>query len=270
MKRIVTILQEAATSYGAHQASRLAAGLAFYALFSLGPLVLLAVAVAGLLFGEDAALGLVSDQLATILGSEVAELVEDLVAAATTGRGAAIWVGLGLAVVTGSGVFLQLQGALNFIFGAEPERTAGVLGFIRQRLIAFGSAVSLGLILAVLLGVQAVIQYLGGGWIRVLGSVAALGLLTAVLAAMYQYLSAVRLSAPAVGIGAVFTALATTAGAFLVGTYLGRVAHRGVFAAVGSVAVLLYFIYLQAQVFLFGGELIRVLDRGHRFNSASN
>jgi membrane protein len=235
----------------------LAAGLAFHLLFSLAPLLFLGVALAGLVFEEEAALGLVADRLGATLGEEVATMVEGWVLSAATGGGTAVWIGLSLAVVTGSGVFLNLQGALDLIFGVPATRTGGIVGFVLMRSRAFLAALAFGLALVTLLVAQAALQYLSEGIVPLVGRLAALLVLVAVVAAMFKFLTAGRVAWRPVVVGAAFTAIAGTLASYLVGLYVGQVSNRGVFAAVGSVAVLLYFTYLMAQVLLLGAELTK-------------
>ncbi len=263
------ILFAAGKEFAADRASRMAAALAYYAVFALAPLLVLAVSVAGFVFGEQAAEGAIRAQLIDTVGEPVATAVEDILRSAFETRFAAGTIGLVLAVWAGSAVFLQLQGALDTIFGApEHEHVHGLVRIARQRAIGFAAAVGLGVVLLAILAANAAIAFLGGhmpaqlAWLRPVlsygGPAVSFVLLIGVFSAMFQYLTSLRLPWRAVLRGAAGTAVLFIAGGYAVGLYLGRVAGAGTFGAVGAVAVLLFFAYLMAQIFLFGAEVTKV------------
>lgn len=263
------ILLAAGKEFAADRASRMAAALAYYAIFALAPLLVLAVSVAGFVFGEQAAEGTIRHQLTDTVGEQVANAVEGVLRSAFETRFAAGTVGLLLAIWAGSAVFLQVQGALDTVFEApEHEHVHGLVRIARQRALAFAAAVGLGVVLLALLVANALLANLGqlipdeAAWLRTLLSYVAptvsFLLLIGIFSLMFQYLTRLRLPWRAVLRGAAFTAVLFVAGGYAVGFYLGRVAGAGTFGAVGAVAILLFFAYLMAQIFLFGAEVTKV------------
>ncbi len=262
------ILWAAGKEYAADQASRMAAALAYYAIFALAPLLVLAVSVAGFVFGEQAAEGAIRSQIAETVGDQVAEAVESILVSAFETRFAAGTVGLLLAMWTGSAVFLQLQRSLDTIFHAPPHDIHGLVRIARQRSIALFPALGVGVALLTLLAANAAVANLGRllphelDWLRSLlayaGPSTSFLLLVAIFSLMFRYLTSVRMPWRAAIRGAVFTAVAFIAGGVAVGLYLGRFAGAGTFGAVGTVAILLFFAYLMAQIFLFGAEVTKV------------
>ena len=263
------ILLAAGKEFAADRASRMAAALAYYTIFALAPLLVLAVSVAGFVFGRQAAEGAIRHQLVDTVGEPVAAAVERILQSAFETRFAAGTVGLLLAVWAGSAVFLQVQGALDTIFEApEHEHVHGLVRVARQRAVAFAAALGLGVVLLTLLAANALLANLGrlvptqtawvGALLSAVGPVVSFLLLIGIFSLMFQYLTRLRLPWRAVLRGAAFTAVLFVAGAYAVGIYLGRVAGAGTFGAVGAVAVLLFFAYLMAQIFFFGAEVTKV------------
>lgn len=270
-RRLFDLLFAAAKEFGSDSASRWAASLAYYTVFAAVPLLVLAVSVAGFVFGTQAATGAISDQLTEFVGTQVAGIVEDLLVQAFETRYASGLTGLALAVWTGSGVFLQLQAALNHIFHAPEKHFEGVVGMVVQRLVAFSAALGIGLVLLALLAANTVLavlttDLLPASWaaalplLRFVGPLVSVLLLIGVFSLMFQYLTSVRLPWRAVRRGAAFTGVTFVVGAVVAGLYLGRLARGegSIFAAVGSVAVLMVLVYLLGQIFLFGAELTKV------------
>jgi membrane protein len=270
-RRLFDLLVAAGKEFGSDSASRWAASLAYYTVFAAVPLLVLAVSVAGFVFGTQAATGAISDQLTEFLGAQLAGIVEDLLVQAFETRYASGLTGLALAVWTGSGLFLQLQAALNHIFHAPEKRFEGVRGMVVQRLVAFSAAVGIGLVLLALLAANtglAVLttDVLPASWagalplLRFVGPVVSVLLLIVVFSLMFQYLTTVQLPWQAVRRGAAFTGITFVVGAVVAGIYLGRLARGegSVFAAVGSLAVLMVLVYLLGQIFLFGAEVTKV------------
>ena len=262
------ILYAAGREFVADEVSRMAAALAYYSIFALAPLLVLAVSVAGFVFGEQAAEGAIREQLVETVGEPVAQAVEGILVSAFETRFAAGTVGLLLAMWTGSAVFLQLQRSLDTIFHAPPHDVHGAVRIVRQRTISFFPALGLGVALLTLLAVNAVVANIGRllphelDWLRSLlryvTPAASLLLLVAIFSLLFRYLTSVRMPWRAVIRGAGFTAVLFVAGGIAVGIYLGRFAGAGTFGAVGAVAVLLFFAYLMAQIFLFGAEVTKV------------
>lgn len=272
---VVGVVLDAAREFVNDRASRTAAALAYYALFSLAPLLFLAVGTAGLVFGdvtED-----LSSQLETFLPPETVTFIIGLVEGADASAGAALAVSVALALWSGSAVFAHLQRALNDMFDVSGEEPGGIVGFLRRRVLGALGVLAVGLLLVLLLAANAAVRTLVGliprapAWVGSLVP-AASGLISflllwGVFALVFRYLTVYRMPWRAVRRGAAFTAAALLITAVAVGWFIGRFGVGGAVGAASSVAVLLYVSFLLGQVILFGAELtaayaVRVSSRG--------
>ena len=245
------------------------ASIAFYTITSLGPVVLVVIAVAGLAFGEDAARGAVSAELSGLMGKASADLVQTAVQSAGTrssGTVASIAGALAL-LVTVSGVFGEMQSALNAIWKAPPRGTT-ITRLLRARLASLGLVAALGFLMLVSLVISALLSALSNiinaelpfsaEMLEALNFVVSFALLSVMFAAIYKVLPDVNLSWHDVLVGAVMTALLFTVGKFLIGLYLGRSTIASGYGAAGALIVALLWIYYSAQIFLLGAEFIKV------------
>jgi len=245
------------------------ASIAFYTITSLGPVVLVVIAVAGLAFGEDAARGAVSAELSGLMGKASADLVQTAVQSAATrssGTVASIIGGFTL-LVTVSGVFGEMQSALNAIWKAPPRGTT-VTRLLRARLASVGLVAALGFLMLVSLVISALLSALSNvinavlpfsaEMLEALNFVISFVLISVMFAAIYKVLPDVNLSWHDVVVGAVMTALLFTVGKFLIGLYLGRSTIASSYGAAGALIVALLWIYYSAQIFLLGAEFIKI------------
>jgi membrane protein len=245
------------------------ASIAFYAITSLGPVVLVVIAVAGLAFGEDAARGALSDELRGLMGKASADLVQTVVQSAgvrSTGTVASIVGGFTL-LVTVSGVFGEMQAALNVIWKAPPRGTT-ISRLLRARLASLGLVAALGFLMLVSLVISALLSALSNvinavlpfsaEMLEALNFVISFVLISVMFAAIYKVLPDVNLSWHDVVVGAVMTALLFTVGKFLIGIYLGRSTVASSYGAAGALIVTLLWIYYSAQIFLLGAEFIKI------------
>jgi membrane protein len=286
-KRIFHLLKAAAEEFGNDFASRFAAALSFYTLFSLVPLLFLIVAVVGyvssdsVLVADDCAtvsadqvpgspdnpLDRVIVQVGEVAGDQIADQIAQLTCQAYANRNPFLWIGIALAAFSGSSIFLHIQGVLNFIFEAPAERTSGIVNSVISRGIALAWAILLALvILAPLVAVAAVNfvrSLIDAPWLATLLQVAiplsSLILLVVVVATTFQLLTRARISGRAARRGGLFTAVTGLLGAYLVGFYLGR-PLGGALGAIGGVAILLFFFNLMWMIYLFGAEVTKVYD----------
>ncbi|HYZ33050.1 MAG TPA: YihY/virulence factor BrkB family protein [Crenalkalicoccus sp.] len=246
------------------------AAIAYYTLFSLPPLLVIATAIAGLVFGEDAVQGAIAGELRGLLGPEGAEAVQALVASAgnrITGSIAAV-VGVVTLLLTASGVFSELQSALNAIWRAAPPPGGTITVILRNRAIAFGLVAATGFLLLASLLASAAVAALATWTNRLLPGVPrmlALGNFTvsfltvaALFAAIYKILPDRQLAWRDVGVGALVTAFLFTVGKSLIGWYIGSSAIASSYGAAGALMVVLLWIYYSAQIFLLGAEFTRV------------
>jgi len=257
-------------------APSMGAALSYYTLFSLAPLLLLVIAVAGLLFDRDVARGQVMAQLGGLIGSEGARAIEDLLKSAS--RPTESVIASVLSVVTlligATSIFAELQSDLDRIWRAPAAvRPSGPWGLLRTRLLSFGLIVSIGFLLLVSLVVSAGLAAFGSwygawfpGWVitlQVLNQMISLAFMTALFALMYRILPSVRVAWQDVWRGAFVTALLFTIGKYLIGLYLGKAAVASGFGAAGSIVLLLVWVFYSAQIFLLGAEFTWVYAHSH-------
>jgi membrane protein len=244
------------------------AAIAYYTVFSLAPTLVIIVAIAGLVFGEDAAQGALSHQLSGLLGHEAAVAVQGMVRSAWQTRSGTLATVIGVVtlLITATTVFGEMQAALNAIWRAEPKGTT-VGRLIKVRALSLGLVAALGFLLATSLMISAAIAaiqtYIGGFvpelaiLIKILNFVISFVLISLLFAAIYKILPDRRLRWRDVGIGAVVTALLFDIGKTLIGIYIGSTAVANSFGAAGALAVILLWVYYSSQIFLLGAEFTR-------------
>jgi membrane protein len=270
---LLSVLKETYSDWSEDKASRLAAALAYYTAFSIAPLLLIAIAVAGLVFGREAAQGQVFAQLDGLLGSDGASAIQTGIAnsdKAGVGTLSAI-IGTLTLIWSASGLFGQLQDALNTIWEVQPDPNAGIVATIKRRFLSMTMVLGIAFVLLVSLvlsaGLSAVGGFLGetlpGGnviW-QVLNFVVSFVIITALFAAIYKVLPDAEIAWSDVWIGAAVTALLFTIGKLLIGLYLGHASIGSTFGAAGSLLVFLVWVYYSAQILFFGAELTQVYAR---------
>jgi membrane protein len=245
----------------------MSAALSYYTLFSLAPLLLIVIAVAGLVFGEDAARGQIFAELSTLIGAQSAAAIQGLLANVNRPvRGfAATVLGLALVGVGATAVFAELQNALDRIWRAPArQRHSGWLALIRARLMSFGMILAIGFLLIVSLILSAAVAALGRWWgpafvgweimAQTLNVVLSFALTTVIIAAIYKFMPRVRVRWQDVWIGAIATALLLSLGKALIGIYIGKSGIASGFGAAASVVVVLVWVYYSALLFLLGAE----------------
>jgi membrane protein len=256
-----------------------AASLSYYTLFSIAPVLLIAVSVAGMVFGEDAARGQIQAQLEELVGRGSAEVIGQMMISARKPEAGILATTLGIiALIFGAtGVFVQLQDALNHIWDVKPKPRNGVIAFLRSRFLSFAMVLVIGFLLLVSLVVSALLAALGAwfsnlipGWTVMWQGVNLLisfGVITVLFAMMYKLLPDTHVSWRDVWLGAAVTSLLFSLGKFLIGLYLGRSAVASSYGAAGSLAVVLLWVYYSAQILFLGAEFTQVYARGHGSHS---
>lgn len=271
MKSVLRRFKSAVDLWSDHQAPRLGAAVAFYAIFSITPLVLMVVMVAGMFVDAGFARREFLDQLEELLGSGAASSVETMIDAAAKASDKGPWAGITSAValfVGASGVFVELRYALDAIHGTTRGRDSFVSWFVRGRLWSLALVLAVGFLLLVSLIASAVISAMGG-WLTamfpVLGFVAialnlllSLAILTALFGMLMRWLPSQREAWRRVWGGAVLAAVLLEVGKELLGLYLGRAAFADAYGAAGGLVVLVMWIYFAVQVFLFGAAFNEV------------
>jgi len=241
------------------------AALAYYTLFSLAPLLLIVISVAGLFFGQEAARGEIAAQLGLLMGDRSAIAVQELLASVQQPAKsmAATLLGLALLLVAATTVFAELQDSLDRIWRVPAGvQTSGWLMLLRTRVLSFGMILAIGFLLVVSLVASAALEAIGQRWNLMLGgwyplavatnAIVAFALIAAMFALIYKVMPRVRVLWRDVWIGAVFTALLFTLGKSLIGLYIGRSGVSSAFGAAGSLVVVLLWVYYSAQIFLIG------------------
>ena len=258
-------------AWRADYAASMGAALAYYTLFSLAPLLLIVISVAGLVFGEAAARGEIQAQLDTLMGPHSASAVQDLLASVHhPAKGvAATLLGLVLLLAGATSVFGELQDALDRIWRAPAKEDAngtgnGWLSLLRSRLLSYGMIIALGFLLTVSLIISALLAALGHtlqpvfeGWQAVVAlgsSVGGFVLAALVFALIFKVMPRVHVMWRDVWIGALFTAALFALGKSLIGLYIGRSGVASGFGAAGSLVVILLWVYWSAQILLIGAE----------------
>ena len=260
------LLREAVTSWSDDYAPSMGAALAYYTMFSVAPLLLIVVSVAGLVFGEDAARGEVFGQLEHLMGAQGAAAVQSLLQSANKPAESTLATVIGVVVllIGATTVFAELQTSLDRIWRAPARGATGLFALLRVRLLSFGMILGLGFLLMVSLVVSAGLAAFErwwspafGGWVllaQVLNFVFSLMFITLVFAMIYKFMPRVRVDWRDVWVGAGVTSLLFAIGKLLIGLYIGRSGVTSAFGAAGSLAVLLLWVYYSAQIFLMGAE----------------
>jgi membrane protein len=277
-KNLWSLAKETFSSWRDDFAPSMGAGISYYTVFSIAPLIIIVVAIAGFFFGSDAASGYLYAQLADLLGDQGADVVKDMVESSQkSGQGIIATVtGSALLLAGATGVFAELQNDLDRIWKAPAaKKTEGIWGMIRGRILTLGMVVSVGFLLLVSLVVSAALSALGKWWggffenfewlLQVLDFVVSLGVITVMFALMYKILPRVSIGWRDVWIGALVTSLLFAIGKVLVGLYLGKSNVASSFGTAGSLVVLLVWVYYSAQIFLLGAEFTWVY--AHRYGS---
>src|SRR5688572_5649561 len=275
-KRAWHLLLDTFALWSDRQAPRLGAAVAFYAIFSVTPLVLMAILVAGWFLGASFARLEFLDQLSGLLGERAANAVETMIdAAQESDKGPLAGITGALALFVGaSGVFVELRNALDIIHGTKRGRDGFVSWFVRGRLWSFALVLAIGFLLLVSLIASATIAAMGG-WLTamfpVLGFVAiglnitlSLAILTVLFGMLMRWLPSERQSWRSVWAGAVLSSVLMQCGKELLGYYLGRAAFSDAFGAAGSLVVLVMWIYFAVQVFLFGAAYNETRAQGRK------
>jgi membrane protein len=268
------VFKTAALDWQRHNASRLGAAIAYYAIFSIAPLLVVAIAIAGSVFGEHAARGEVFDEVSRFLGSEpAARAIEDLVLSAARPRSGsfaatltffALWFGA-------TGVFTQIKGALDIIWDVERKPGAGVVAVLFEYAWSLAMVAAVGMLLLASLVASSAISAgvaiaqtrmpVSDLTLRTLDWTVSLAVLTLLFAATFKLLPDVIVRWRDVWVGAVATAALFTIGKFVIGWYLARLVIASAYGAAGSFVLVLVWTYYSAQIFLFGAEIIQAYVR---------
>ena len=278
VKEAFALLKRAAGDWFDDQAPTLGAALAFYTVFSLAPLLIITVSIAGLVFGREAAQGQIFDQLRSLVGEASAGAMQDVVqnANSTPATGlVATLIGFVTLIVGASGVFGQMQTSLNFIWGVQSKPGRGILGLLQDRVLSFGFILVVGFLLLISLLLTTAIAFIAewfGGivpgiemLIQASNAILSLAVITLLFAMIFKFLPDAKIAWRDVWIGALITAALFTVGKEVLGLYLGKSGVGSSYGAAGSLIVLLLWVYYSAQIVFFGAEFTKVY--ANRFGS---
>jgi membrane protein len=266
---IVQLLKGTFKQWSEDKASRLGAAVSYYTIFSMAPLLIVVIAIAGLAFGQKAVRGELVGQIQGVVGAESAQLIQTMIANASqpsSGILASI-VGVVTLLLGASGLFGELQGALNTIWEIVP-RPRGILATIRERFFSFGMVIAIAFLLLVSLVVGAGIAALGqfaGGVLPIpelalqgINFVVSFAIVTLLFALMYKVLPDAVIEWHDAVVGAAVTSLLFAIGQLAIGLYLGHSGAASTYGAAGSLIVVLLWVYYSAQIFFFGAEFTQV------------
>ncbi len=275
------LIKESVSGWSDDYASSMGAAIAYYTLFSVAPLLIIVIGVAGLVFGQDAAQGAIFDQLRGLLGPEGASAIEGLVKSASEPAKSTIAtiVGVVTLLIGATTVFAELQNDLDRIWEVPAEKKAsGIWNLIRTRLLSLGLVLAMGFLLTVSLVLSAALAALGklyGGFfdnfewlLQLVNFVVSFVVITGLFAMVYKLLPRAEIGWHDVWIGAAVTALLFDIGRFLIGLYLGKSSVVSGFGAAGSIVLLILWMYYSAQIFLLGAEFTWAY--AHRYGSRRN
>lgn len=275
-KRFFSLAKKAVEAWLDDYASSMGAAIAFYTVFSLAPLVIIVLAVAGFFWGHDAVQGQLFGQLNGLVGADGAGAIQGVVESASQpaeGITATV-ISVVMLAVGATTVFAELQSALDRIWEVpETEKKSGIWNMIRSRLLSFGLVLGLAFLLLVSLVVSAGLAAFGTwtsglmpGWefvLQVINLVISFVILTVLFAMIYKFMPQAKVAWRDVWVGAAVTSLLFDVGKLLIGLYVGKASVASSYAAAGSLVVVLIWVYYAAQVFLLGAEFTWVYAKEH-------
>jgi len=273
LRTFILILRETLRDWNDDKAPRLGAALAFYSVLSLGPLLLIIIAIASLFFAHDQVSGYLLNEIQVLIGERGAHAVQSLLRhrqqVGNHGSGWATVIGITTLLISSTGFFVQLQDALNTIWNVDHIPRGHWIWFVKKRLLSFAMTLGMGLFLLVGLVASALLSAVTGDvsshapplLLHLFNSLVSFAVATLMFAMAFKFLPDVAIRWRDVGTGALITALLFEIGKFLIGLYLGHSAFGSAYGAAGSVIVLLIWIYYSTQVFFLGAEFTQVYAR---------
>jgi len=260
-----TVVKEAATNWSNHKDARQGAALAYYSVFSLGPIIVIAIAVAGLLFGHDAVTSQVMSSIKEMLGDTGAKAVEAMLAGASRPAAGivATILGIGALLFAAIGVVVQLKDALNVVWEVEDSKQSGLWHFARNYVLSFAAVLAVGFLLLVSLLVSTGLAaagkyaatYLPEGALHAVSMLTSFVVVMALFAMMFKWLPDVSVRWRDVWLGAFLTALLFEIGKAAIGFYIGKQGLESTYGAAASIVVVLIWVYYTSQIILMGAEV---------------
>jgi membrane protein len=274
-KAVISLLKETYSNWDQHNATRLSASVAFYTLLSFAPLLVVLTAIVALAVSKTSAENDLVYQAKNMLGERGADAVRTLLSSAektSTGVFASI-ISFLVLLFGASGVFAELHGALNLIWGAAPRTSSRVIGLIKNRLLSFAMVLAVGFLLLIFLVISAALSFIAEFFgqivpvppvtLEIANFLVSFVVIAFLFALLFKYVPAVRIGWRNVIVGAVGTALLFTIGKMLLSFYLGRASVTSAYGAAGSLVAFIIWVYYSAQIFFFGAEFTRVYANAH-------
>jgi membrane protein len=265
MALLWTIFKEAALNWSAHRDARQGAALAYYSVFSIGPVIVIAVAVAGLAFGREAVNGEVATSIKGMLGDKGAEAVQAMLADASRPRQGifATALGLGALLFAAIGVIVQLKDALNVVWEVKDNNSSGLWAFVRSYVISLAAVLALGFLLLTSMVVTALVAafanhvaaYVQEWVLHLLSSLVSFAVVSVLFAMMFKWLPDTSVDWYDVWLGAIITGLLFELGKSAIGFYIGKQGLESTYGAASSIVVVLVWVYYSAQIVLMGAEI---------------
>lgn len=267
------VIKEAAANWSAHKDSRQGAALAYYSVFSIGPLVVIAIAIAGFVFGRDAVSGQVALTIKDMLGDTGAKAVQAMLVDASRPRAGllATTLGTGALLFAAIGVVVQLKDALNTVWEVNATPGSGLWYYVRSYVLSFAGVLTLGFLLLVSLLVTTTLAaigkytsgYVDAGVLHLTNLIVSFGVVTLLFAMMFKWLPDTPIDWYDVWLGAILTTIFFEIGKLAIGFYIGRQGLESTYGAAASVIVLLIWVYYSSQIVLMGAEITHAFAR-HR------
>lgn len=274
LKGIAGLLKNSATEFLDNKSLRLAAALAFNAIFSIPPILIILIQVASFFLGEQAVSGELSDTIAKAIGPKAAEGIEGVIknASMAESTGWALWVGIGTTIFAATTFFSTLQESLNSVWNLKVKPTSGILQMAKVRMFSFGIILSIALLMLISFVISTAVAVLSdylrdllpgiGVWvIKLVDFIVSVGLITLLFGLIFKYLPDAHIRWRDTLIGALITALLFTIGKFLISLYIGTSDPGSAYGAAGSIIVLLVWIYYSSMIVLYGAEFTQQYAR---------
>jgi membrane protein len=274
-------LQETVSRWSEHKDARLGAALAYYSIFSLGPLIVIAITIAGLVFGGEAVQAQVFGALHGLLGDSGTQAIDAMLKGANRPREGilASVIGVGTLVFAAVGVVVQLKDALNTVWEVETPPGSGIWRFVRTYIWSLAGVLSVGFLLLISLlltaGLSAagkyIAPYLPEAMLQIAGFLSSFAVIALLFAMMFKWLPDTPIAWRDVWLGAILTAALFEVGKFLIGLYIGKQGLESTYGAAASIVIVLIWVYYSAQLVLMGAEFTNVYARryGSQRNAAS-
>lgn len=281
MSQLWTVTKTAASNWAAHKDARQGAALAYYSVFSLGPIILIAIAVAGFFFGREAVTGQVTGAITGMVGETGAKAVQSMLAGAshpTEGIIATV-IGTLLLIFAAVGVVVQLKDALNIVWEVKEKEGGGIWGFLRSYVVSFAAILALGFLLLISLvvttalaaGQKYLAPYLPEGILHAVSILVSFCVIAVLFAMMFKWLPDESVGWHDVWLGALITSALFEVGKSAIGFYIGKQGLESTYGAAASIIVMLIWVYYSSQIILMGAEFTHAfaIQHGSKRDKAS-